>query len=566
MKRAPFLLVAPIVLVAVIGGAAALRLVRLDNRPMHCDEAVHAVKFGRLLEEDDYVYDPREYHGPSLNFLTLPIAHLARKEQLTEITETHLRLLPAVFGIALVALVWLVRDELGRPAALCAAALTAVSPAMVFYSRYYIQEMLLVCFTFAAMAALWRYARPAGEGIRDWGLGIRPAALNQSLIPNPQSPRALMWLVMLGVCVGMMHASKETCVIALGAMIPAAVLTIPQLRRLGIKRLVRSGLVAGLTAAGVSALFFSSFLDNPRGVVDSLTTYFVYLGRASGEGSVGRHEQAWPYYFRILFWWQCKDGPVWSEASIAALALVGAVAAAAGFSKGKGIPRANLPMARFLAVYTVLMTVVYSALPYKTPWCALGLLHGMILLGGVGAAVLVRIAPGSIAKTMVIALLVAAAGHLGWQAWRASFVAYEDPNNPYVYAHTTGDVPRLVERVEQISAVVGDARAMPIQVICPDADHWPLPWYLRGFRRVDWFPGMPHGRAAPLIITQPEMEPALAEYLMVKQPPGQRHLYVPVLPEQADRDWQLRPNVPLRVYVQSDLWNAYQAAVGQGLP
>ena len=58
-------------------GAAWLRLADLGNRPMHCDEAVHAVEFGQLLEDHEYVYDPFEYHGPSLNYFTLPVAWLA---------------------------------------------------------------------------------------------------------------------------------------------------------------------------------------------------------------------------------------------------------------------------------------------------------------------------------------------------------------------------------------------------------------------------------------------------------------------------------------------------------
>ena len=521
-------------MLAVVAGAAALRLASLDNRPMHCDEAVHAVKLGRLLAHDGYIYNPREYHGPSLNFLTLPIARLGCASQLSDLTETRLRLIPAIFGIALVGLVWPIRRELGLPAALCAAVLTAVSPAMVFFSRYYIQEMLLVCFTFAAIVALWRYARAEA-------------------IPGRFS---YAWLVMLGVCVGMMHASKETCVIALAAIVPAAALTI---RIKGTRLFPRSLLWAALivlpTAAAVSALFFSSFFDNPRGVLDSLTTYFVYLGRASGEGSAGRHYQPWHYYLENLFWWRRGGGPVFSEAAIAVLALVGLIAAA----WGKGVKPAVLPMARFLAVYTLLMTVVYSALPYKTPWCALGLLHGMILLAGVGMVVLVRAAPGYALKAVAIALLATATAHLTWQAHRASFVAYEDPNNPYVYAHTTSDVPLLARRIKEIAAVHPDGPAMHVQVICPDDDHWPLPWYLRDFSRVGWPSKMPRGPAAPLIITQPAMKDAVLDYVYVKQPPGQRPLRQSV--DKPDgTDWKIRPNVPLLVIVRRDLLEDYRAA------
>jgi len=584
----PAVLFAALVPVVMLG-AAALRLADLGNRPMHCDEANQALKFGRLLEKGEYFYDPHEHHGPSLNYLTLPVAWLGSAHRLTQITETHLRLVPAAFGIVLVGLVWLVRHELGPAAAFWAALLTAVSPAMVFYSRYYIHEMLLVCFTFGAMIALWRYMREiaplavrqpglrrlaadgtsaqAGTGRADVPSAAKRTSDRGSIDPTPAARekaqperhgrlRQALWLVLLGACLGMMHATKETWVIALFAMCVAAAATMGELRRMGLKQLVPAGLVVLVTGAGVSMLLFSSFFDNPRGVVDSVTAYVHYFGRASGEGSAGPQAHPWYYYLSILFWWHRPGGRVWTEASIAALALVGLVAAALG----KGLKPAQLPMARFLSIYTVLMTAVYSAMPYKTPWCALGLLHGMILLAGVGAVVLVRVIPTYPLKAVAIALLVAAAGHLSWQAYRASFVEYEDPANPYVYVHTTGDVPLLAERVREIAAVHADGAAMHVQVICPDDDYWPLPWYLRDLSRVGWFNRMPQGPAAPVIITWPEMEPSLVEYLYRRQPPGQRHLYVPIPREGRDGDWLLRPNVPLRAYVRLSLWEAYLAA------
>ncbi len=545
---APFL--CAVLLVLITAGAAVLRLTSLDNRPMHCDEANQAVRFGQLLELGQYDYDPKEHHGPSLYFLTLPIAWAASADELTGVTEVQLRLLPAIFGLALVGMVWLLRAELGYAAVLCAAVLTAVSPAMVFYSRYYIQEMLLVCFTFGAVVALRRFTRHLTPKVSE-----EPRRTGRAWIWRA------FWLVLLGLSVGMMHASKETCVIALFAMVPAAVIAIGDLRRAGWKQLLLSGLLVSITAASVSAVLFSSFLKDTPEVVESYTAYAHYADRASGEGTSGPHDKPWDYYFRILFWWQKGSGPVWSEAAIAALALVGLV----GGMWGKGLKPAHLPMVRFLGIYTALITVIYSAIPYKTPWCALGLLHGMILLGGVGMAVLVRAAPGYVLKGAVIALLIAASGHLAWQAYRASFVDYEDVNNPYVYAHTTRDVPLLARRIKEIAALHADGQAMHIQVICSDGDPWPLPWYLRGFSRVGFFDHVPRGPAAPLIITQPKMEDVVLAYAYTNHVPGQPIIRQALLKE-GDADWQLRPHVPLLVIVRLDLWEAYwdaQAQIGK---
>ena len=44
---------------------------------MHAAEANQAVKFGGLLERGEYRFDPRDHHGPSLYYLTLPAARVA---------------------------------------------------------------------------------------------------------------------------------------------------------------------------------------------------------------------------------------------------------------------------------------------------------------------------------------------------------------------------------------------------------------------------------------------------------------------------------------------------------
>ncbi|MCU0981105.1 MAG: glycosyltransferase family 39 protein [Pirellulaceae bacterium] len=187
MKSSQVLVVA--CLLILTAAALAIRLPRLDQRPMHGDEANQAVKAGVLLEAGQYQYDPQEHHGPSLYWLTLPSLWLHGRETFAQTTETDYRIVPVVFGVGLIVLLWFLADGLGRGPAVLAGLFTAISPALVFYSRYYIQETLLVFFTLAALAAGWRYARD----------------------------RTITWAVLCGTAVGMMHATKETWVLAAAA-------------------------------------------------------------------------------------------------------------------------------------------------------------------------------------------------------------------------------------------------------------------------------------------------------------------------------------------------------------
>src|SRR6185436_16147572 len=82
-----------------IAGALALRVPKLDTRPLHNDEAVNAVKVGELWQQGRYAYDPDEYHGPTLHYATLPFLVLSGARNADELADSTLRLAPVVCGV-----------------------------------------------------------------------------------------------------------------------------------------------------------------------------------------------------------------------------------------------------------------------------------------------------------------------------------------------------------------------------------------------------------------------------------------------------------------------------------
>ena len=101
------------------------------------------------------------------------------------------------FGTALILLLFLLRDGFGNTATAWAAIFLAVSPAMVFYSRYFIHEMLLVFFTLLTLAAGWRYAKKRSvlwSVVTGAGLGLMFATnpyANVVTIVQPAQQRSL---------------------------------------------------------------------------------------------------------------------------------------------------------------------------------------------------------------------------------------------------------------------------------------------------------------------------------------------------------------------------------------
>ncbi|MFW6137392.1 MAG: hypothetical protein ACOC5U_04860, partial [Candidatus Aminicenantaceae bacterium] len=143
--------------VLILAAGLWFRVAQLDKRPMHHDEANQAVKFGRLLEEGRYQYDPADHHGPSLYYLTLPFAWLSGSRSLAGLNEITIRLVPAVFGAAAVLLLLMLRPFVRFSSLLWSGVFFSFSPVMVYYSRFYIQETLLVFFILGFLAVLWRF-------------------------------------------------------------------------------------------------------------------------------------------------------------------------------------------------------------------------------------------------------------------------------------------------------------------------------------------------------------------------------------------------------------------------
>src|SRR5581483_8902905 len=309
-----------LVLLLAAGAALALRWPGSNQRPMHNDEAVNAVKFGQLWNHGGYKYDPNEHHGPSLFYATLAIERLTGAPGFNDFTYARLRLVPVLFGLALLPLLLLMLDGLGRQGIAWAALFTATSPALVFYSGYFIHEMLLTFFTLLALGSALRYWRT----------------------------RRIGWILTAGAVLGLMAATKETFVITLAAAAVALIINQAWNRALDAsgqpvkaRPLNPWHLVAGFCVCCVVALLlFSSFLSNPSGPLDSIRTYLPWAHRAAGESP---HVHRWYFYLRRVLFFHSANGPIWSEGLIFVLAIMGAVA---GFRR-QNLAGENASLLRF---------------------------------------------------------------------------------------------------------------------------------------------------------------------------------------------------------------------------
>jgi len=525
---------AALVALALTAGLG-LRLARLDVRPMHHDEANQAVKFGELVERGEYRYDTSDHHGPTLYFLTLPSAWLRSQATLASLDEYTLRSVPAMFGAATILALALLVPSLGRTAVVAAAALMAVSPAMVFYSRMYIQESMFACFSLLVAIAL---GRAVTEG------GVR-------------------WTVVAGIAAGLTVATKETAVLVLPASLIAAVIAWWSLGAARPPALSKgawrdAAIVGGVTALAVAALFYSSFLRDPAGVLGPFHAAGTYVERGVDPAT---HVSPWHYYLGLLGW-SSSGGLTWTEGLILALALAGAIAATRSPRASDHSAESSLDNARddpervegsrwwrrYIALNAVLTTAIFSAIPYKTPWNLLPFHVLLIVLAGIGFAALVEAASSRIVRLVLVVALAFGAAHLGWQAWRGAVVYGSDQRNPYVYAHTVPDAVRMASRIRALAALHPDGDRMVVAVIAPPYEQWPLPWYLRAMPNVGYFadPGDALAVNAPVVVSSSDHVERLDAAL------GDRYV---------SEFFGLRPDVLLSLYIERGLWDRYLATV-----
>jgi uncharacterized protein (TIGR03663 family) len=497
--------------------AIGLRVARLDARPMHHDEANQAIKFGDLLERSDYRYDYRDHHGPTLYYLTLPSAWLAGRHTLASLDEVTLRRVPVVFGVATILLLPFLSAAIGRTATAAGAMLMALSPAMVFYSRMFIQEALLACFVLAFVIAVGRIATSGGRA----------------------------WWILAGIAAGLAAATKETSAIVLPSAIFACAaawwsLGSSRPRHAATDSRWGASALAGLAAAVVvSAIFYTSFFAAPSAILEPFRGIGTYLARGIDPAS---HGQPWYYYVRLLAY-TSSGGLTWSEGLVLVLAVVGA---AAGWRQCDGLPPDAVFWTRYLACYIAIAGGILSLIPYKTPWNLLPFYVVAFVLAGSGFAALVAMPRSRLMGGALAAVLTIASLQLGQQAWRAAVTYAADPRNPYVYAQTVPDAVRMATRIRDLSAYHALGRRVQVSVIATPYEQWPLPWYLRTMPNVGYWtaPGDPVALHAPVIVS------SLAYTTALDQALGDRYV---------SEFYGLRPDVLQALYIERGLWDRFLA-------
>ena len=392
---------------------------------------------------------PANYHGPTLYYFSAVVPWILRvlfgesAQNKYGLSTVTVRLVPALFGLATIWLVLLLRRRIGTVGTLCAAALLAISPGAVYLSRYFIHETLFVFFTLGVVVAGLKYYEGGNY----------------------------VYLFLASVSAGLLFATKETAFISAAVLAIALATTHLYLRlwnwffhgdqwsrkqgrseqgrkpsfqpgaveRLGgPTHLAILGLLAIIIFVGVNVFFYSSptpfkssgsfFTNYPKGVNDAVKTFEFWT-------KTGKEAHVKP--ITTYVWWLLRQ-----ESPLIFLGTVGAALI---------VWKPRNRFALFSALWSFGLLAAYSLIGYKTPWLILNFAVPLALIGGYALQVIYDWGLGEIG--LIIAVMLLAIAISGYKTVDLNFINYDNDAESYVYvyAHSRREMLALVDEIEKIS-------------------------------------------------------------------------------------------------------------------
>ena len=495
----------------IVGVAAVLRFVKLGERPMHHDESLDAWFSWRISHGEAYSYDPA-YHGPLRFYLTAGFFRLLGEGEVTA------RLLAASCGVGMVALAGALRRWLGDVGSLAAAALLAVSPSMLYFSRFGREDMPFALLELALLVvvASWltrpaRWHPPVAGALLAaafatketsfivvavlatylgglWLLEVldrhRPATATAP--PPPTSAEAQP--VGVSPAAGAGRPPDEAAVelvastrpVAVGVDVPDGVssaepggVTEPGLGNVderggGEVAEVGSGVpVAGSVGEAVRAPGWRWLGLGAAAFVLVFSACFS-VGFTNPGGVVDGAVDGIDYWMSQqpvnrgsqpwLFYVTLLAGYEWV---VVPLAVVGAVVAV----------RRPDPVRGLILWTAVANLIIYSWASERFPWLVVHPLLPLVLLAGLGVERLWQLRPvvaGGVMGAAVAASLVV--------AWPAVYVGPSDPRQLLVAVQSSEQLLDVRDRVDEVLAATPDAKVV---IDTSDSATWPWAWYLR---------------------------------------------------------------------------------------
>ena len=479
--------------------ALATRFARLGDRALHHDESIHSYMSYTLAKDGNWRYDPA-YHGPFLYYVN------ALVYKIVGASNTSARVMPAFFGLILIAFAWPLARWLGKTAAAFFAIFILLSPHMAYFSRFIREDLYSLVFTLGTIVAFQMYLE---SGRARW-LTLSAVAFALAGATKENAYMTGVLFVVYGLWALADHAFRSTPRAAGARQAAAAAIA-------WIRERFAPLVTAGLVFLFIWALLYTAFGRYPGDwlAIPKAVKYWM------GQHAIARIPGPWFYYFpqlleydtAILFFVpfafsarQWKSDPLLRFAGLLMPALfllaladvldwfhpaspwrwVGGATVLClivGYGR-KSDPEAPAVPAfqRFWAFWSIASFLIYAWAREKVPWLTVHPLLPLCVLAGLGAANLwarrAELRP-RVALAVGAALLAVNSFGMYLACFRYGAQDLErQPNHAEMmaYVQTSEDLVRSLKPIEKARERVPGGE--PLVTVTGEAA-WPLTWYLR---------------------------------------------------------------------------------------
>ena len=512
--------------------ASLIRFWDLDLRPFHSDEGVNSFFLRNLFERNYYHYDPTNYHGPFLYYVGLIPFHILG------LSDFSFRLMPVLFGIMVVALLYPLHRKLGWIGILTAGLLIAISPADSFFSRDTIHEIYLIFFSLGIVVSFFLYSQTRKSRF------IYFAAASLAFTMTVKETYIITFAVFaLSITIAYFCewivnniSSKQRCSekakdenlsntqIVSGKSIIAGPNYFKSVFSVFLNDCCQRRYTIAISIIiflFINFLFYSSFFTYFEGVNGILSTLAVWT--KTGTHNAGGHAKPFIYYFKILYKYEL-------------LLLVFTVFSFYYVYK----ERSKLFV--FIALWALIIYFVYSLVPYKTPWLILNITLPLAILGGVFVNGIYKNVRRKWHIVLFYLVYVSAFGCFSYQSVVLNFINYDDDRYELVYVQTNRDIYNLLDTLKKLSDKYG--KDITINVLAKS--YWPLPWYLREYKNAKFWGKSIANPNSPVILVDKKGVKGLEKKLK-----GRYEI----------KRFGLRPGVWLIAYIQKGLYDTVFGAV-----
>ncbi|MEM4347201.1 MAG: TIGR03663 family protein [Candidatus Altiarchaeota archaeon] len=429
---------------------AFLRIYQLDLRPAHFDEGggyAHGIL--NILRGGIYDYNP-DFHGPFLFHITALIFFLFG------INDITLRITEAIFGVFSIFLMYPIRKEFSRVSFLAVSAFLAISPSLVYFSRFALHDSYFIFFTFATIVSFLLFIRKKKK------IYAYSTAASLSFLFTVKESAYITFAIFFS------YLLLEFLYLLIKNKRKANNKILEISKKKNLETIFSCIIIFIFIFTLLFTSFFRNFNNLEVAIKKPITNWIHRI--ETGQG----YYKPLTFYFEILMQFELP------------ILIFGVLGIFLTIFTRK-------PVHRFFAYFALTSIAIYHYIPYKMSNMVVNISFPLILTSGIFFDFLSEKIDKFRKKAKIYffiityLVLLLSSIYILQNSIITNFVNYNnEPENKMVFVQTVDDIKQLLKEIERISERAPQGKMIEIDISIPQTEY-PLSWYLRDYKNVRFY-------------------------------------------------------------------------------